>query len=178
MPSRLRTPRPPSLPSAIAVAGETTPSIAEARSGSSSRCGPSFQPMSTSCGSRVLRLGTIAMSSKPYACRAFLPRPISTSTRPLLYAKNPGSMDRLGQKNRVARRLSKWQSIVPASGDDRLELGYQDATGQAARLARVEAPRPDLERGRGARSDRSPQRLVERLLRSMCGEEGGQEHVP
>src|SRR3954467_10445968 len=80
MPSRLRTPRPPSLPSSIAVCGETTPSIAEAISGSSSRCGPSFQPMSTSCGSRVLRDGTIAMSSKPYACRAFFPRPISIST--------------------------------------------------------------------------------------------------
>src|SRR3954471_328726 len=84
MPSRLRTPRPPSLPSSIAVCGETTPSIAEAISGSSSRCGPSFQPMSTSCGSRVLRDGTIAMSSNPYACRAFLPRPISISTRTYL----------------------------------------------------------------------------------------------
>src|SRR4051794_1144647 len=35
--------------------------------------------MSTSSGSRVRREGTIAMSSNPYARRAFLPRPISTS---------------------------------------------------------------------------------------------------
>ena len=49
----------------IAVVGETTPSMAEARSGSSKRYGPSFQEMSTSSGSRVRREGTMAMSSKP-----------------------------------------------------------------------------------------------------------------
>ena len=48
-----------------AVAGETTPSIAEASSGSSKRYGPSVQVMSMSSGSRVRREGTIAMSSKP-----------------------------------------------------------------------------------------------------------------
>ena len=48
-----------------AKAGSTTPSIAEASTGSSSVCGPSFQVMSTSSGSRVRRLGTMAMSSKP-----------------------------------------------------------------------------------------------------------------
>src|SRR6266516_4667428 len=79
MPSRLSTPSPPSFPSSIATCGETTPSMADAITGSSSRCGPSFQPMSTSCGSRVRREGTIAMSSNPYAWRAFLPLPISIS---------------------------------------------------------------------------------------------------
>ncbi len=48
-----------------ANAGSTTPSIAEARQGSSSVCSPSFQVMSTSSASRVRRLGTMAMSSKP-----------------------------------------------------------------------------------------------------------------
>ena len=62
-----------------AVFGLTTPSIAEASSGSSKRYGPRVQVMSMSSGSRVLREGTIAMSSKPYALRPFLPRPISTS---------------------------------------------------------------------------------------------------
>src|SRR5262245_24514493 len=38
--------------------------------------------MSTSSGSRVRRLGTIAMSSNPYARRPDLPIPISTSTVP------------------------------------------------------------------------------------------------
>ena len=62
-----------------AVSGETTPSIAEASSGSSKRYGPSVHEMSTSSGSRVRRDGTIAMSSNPYARRAFFPRPISIS---------------------------------------------------------------------------------------------------
>src|SRR5688500_8418036 len=35
--------------------------------------------MSTSSGSRVRRLGTMAMSSKPYALRPDLPMPISSS---------------------------------------------------------------------------------------------------
>ena len=48
-----------------ATAGETTPSIAEATSGSSNRYGPSVQVMSMSSGSRVRREGTIAMSSNP-----------------------------------------------------------------------------------------------------------------
>jgi hypothetical protein len=53
------------LPTIPAVSGDTTPSIAEASSGSSNRYGPSVQEMSTSSGSRVLRDGTIAMSSNP-----------------------------------------------------------------------------------------------------------------
>jgi hypothetical protein len=48
-----------------AVSGDTTPSIAEARSGSSNRYGPSVQVMSTSSGSRVRREGTMATSSNP-----------------------------------------------------------------------------------------------------------------
>ena len=67
------------MPIVRAVAGETTPSIAEASSGSSKRYGPRFHEMSTSSGSRVRREGTIAMSSNPYARRAFFPRPISIS---------------------------------------------------------------------------------------------------
>ena len=48
-----------------AVSGLTTPSIAEATRGRSKRYGPSDQVKSMSSGSRVLREGTIAMSSKP-----------------------------------------------------------------------------------------------------------------
>src|SRR4051794_41087942 len=81
MPSRLRTARPPSWPRRMAMSGETTPSIADASSGNSSRWGPRRQAMSTSSASRVRLLGTIAMSSNPYARRAFLPRPISISNR-------------------------------------------------------------------------------------------------
>src|ERR1700742_1346700 len=79
MPSRFRTARPPSFPTMPAVSGETTPSIAEASSGSSNRYGPSIHVTSMSSGSRVRLEGTIAMSSNPNARRPFLPRPISTS---------------------------------------------------------------------------------------------------
>ena len=63
----------------MAVAGETTPSMAEASSGSSNRRPSSSHEVSTSSGSRVRRLGTIAMSSNPYARRPDFPSPISTS---------------------------------------------------------------------------------------------------
>ena len=63
----------------MAVAGLTTPSIAAANSGSSNLKASISQEMSTSSGSRVRRLGTIAMSSNPYARRPDLPMPISTS---------------------------------------------------------------------------------------------------
>ena len=46
--------------------------------------------MSTSSGSRVRRLGTIAMSSNPYARRPDLPMPISTSPRCSPFALQPG----------------------------------------------------------------------------------------
>ena len=51
----------------MAVAGLTTPSMAEAIRGRSKRKASISQEMSTSSGSRVRREGTIAMSSKPYA---------------------------------------------------------------------------------------------------------------
>ena len=51
----------------MAVAGLVTPSMAAASSGSSKRKASISQEMSTSSGSRVRRLGTMAMSSNPYA---------------------------------------------------------------------------------------------------------------
>ncbi len=49
----------------MAVAGLTTPSMAAPITGSSKRKASISQEMSTSSGSRVRRLGTIAMSSNP-----------------------------------------------------------------------------------------------------------------
>src|SRR5215212_4823728 len=132
MPSRFSTPSPPSWPSLIAVSGEMTPSIAEPSSGSSRRCGPSFHPMSTSCGSRVRRLGTIAMSSKPYACLAFLPLPISIST-----GLTP-----------LSRKADDANSEL---GRDRLEFLDLDALGDARELAGLEPSRSDLLDGRCSR---------------------------
>src|SRR5205823_5625687 len=74
-----RTARPPSRPTSIAVEGDTAASIAAASIGSSKRYASISQEMSTSSGSRVLREGTIATSSNPYALRAVFPAPISNS---------------------------------------------------------------------------------------------------
>ena len=167
-------------------------------SGSSSRCGPSFQPMSTSCGSRVRRLGTIAMSSKPYACRAFLPLPISTSTQhpqsvsvELLTGRVPTDAGQSpeckkprldgspGPENHSLVTPLKWQSIVPASGDDRFELWFTSTPpAEATRLARVEPASADLERRGAAGCDGRAERLVDRLVRaSRAARKAGQEHV-
>src|SRR3954465_1858029 len=79
----------------MAVVGLTTPSMAAAISGSSSLYASTSQLMSTSSGSRVRRLGTIAMSSNPYARRPDLPIPISTSTcPPELRIRYPGALPR------------------------------------------------------------------------------------
>jgi len=53
------------LPTSIALDGDTTPSIADAINGSSNLYASISQLMSMSSGSRVRRLGTIAMSSNP-----------------------------------------------------------------------------------------------------------------
>ena len=63
-PSRLRTPKPPRFPIAIAVSGETTESIGAAIIGKSNLYASICHDVETSSGSRVRRLGTIAISSK------------------------------------------------------------------------------------------------------------------
>ncbi len=64
---------------AMAVAGETTESIGAASTGIAKWYASICQETLTSSGSRVRRLGTTATSSKEYARRPRLPRPISTS---------------------------------------------------------------------------------------------------
>src|SRR5487761_2411870 len=51
--------------------------------------------MSTSSGSRVRRDGTMAMSSKPYACRADLKMPISTSAMGTSASGKPARIERV-----------------------------------------------------------------------------------
>ena len=62
-----------------------------------------------SSGSRVRREGTIAMSSKPYARRPFLPRPISISivesSQSAADEKTPRSAGPNGVIRRAARAL-------------------------------------------------------------------------
>ena len=79
MPSKFKTANPPAFPISIAVCGETTESIGAAKNGKSNLYASICQEIETSCGSRVRRLGTIAISSKEYAARARLPGPNSIS---------------------------------------------------------------------------------------------------
>src|SRR5487761_2490132 len=84
MPSRLRTASDPSRPISIADAGETTESMGAATIGFSNLNASNCHAVETRSGSRVRRLGAIAMSSNPYAGRPRLPRPISISLNCIL----------------------------------------------------------------------------------------------
>src|SRR6476660_6549305 len=182
MPSKFSTPSPPSLPSSIATAGETTPSIAEASNGSSSRCGPSFQPMSTSCGSRVRLDGTIAMSSNPYACRAFLPRPISISTPRYLpwMQKGPGAFPIAWAEKPFSLPSLKWTAMVPPSSDDSVSPQVRNAEDvravEALHLEAVDVAVADEREAVGADRDRgAPADVAGRVDRDRGGRVA--EHV-
>src|ERR1700731_2416025 len=82
MPSRLSTASPPPRPISMANEGLTPPSMAAAMIGIGNRCPQSSQEMSTSLGLMVRAPGTSAISSKPYAARAFRPRPTHIPIRP------------------------------------------------------------------------------------------------
>ena len=136
-----------------AVWGDTTPSIADASRGSSKRYGPSVQVMSMSSGSRVRLEGTMAMSSKPYARRPFLPRPISTSMDGILgseadepdltYAglraretrpRDPGRRARAGRPGRLRRRRrGRCGGRLPRGGEPHLRRQQASGRGAAAR---------------------------------------------
>src|SRR6476469_5363563 len=82
MPSRLRTPNPPSWPIRMAVVGETTESIGAASSGKSKMYASIRHCSETSSSPRVRRDGTIVMSSKAKARSARLLRPTSNMGLP------------------------------------------------------------------------------------------------
>src|SRR5215208_856636 len=113
--------------------------------------------MSTSCGSRVRREGTIAMSSNPYACRAFFPRPISISTSrsPFQSEKPRRDRDRLGRKIVVAalsqvegdRSTAPGRRIIFLLAAHRLELRHFDCGDEPAGLAGLEAAGAELHCG-------------------------------
>ena len=110
----------------MAVAGLTTPSMADAMSGSSKRNASISQEMSTSSGSRVRLDGTIAMSSKPYARRPDFPIPISTSAtaRPprlglsclcasLMFAVRPARLIPPAPPSRRSRNRYSIRAVAP-----------------------------------------------------------------
>src|SRR6266508_78164 len=72
--------------------------------------------MSMSSGSRVRRLGTMAMSSKPYARRPLLPMPISTSATGVLRMLEPAPVSRPGAGIHVGAASKKdpatWRRVL------------------------------------------------------------------
>ena len=122
-PSACRAPEPPLF---LAVAGLTTPSMAAPIKGSSKRKASISHEISTSSGSLVRLLGTIAMSSNPYARRPDLPLPISISTIPTSRTRLRSGLVRLlrrstGQKALLFRPL--WEPVYWA------RVGRRDNTG-------------------------------------------------
>ncbi len=124
--------------------------------------------MSTSSGSRVRREGTIAMSSNPYARRAFLPRPISTSIAAILELAAAGRAGRSAvggrseQQRRVDGRQPSRASIVAAdpSGSPRTRSAARGGACSADLGADLRAarPRPRRAGARPARARRSRRR--------------------
>ena len=164
MPSRLRTPRPPSLPSAIAVAARRRrPSPkrgAAARAGAgraSSRCRrPAGRAFDGSARSRCRRSRTPVVPSCHGRSRLHANPPLCKKPR---LDGSPGP-----EKHSLVTPL-KWQSIVPRLRSyDRFELGHLDAAGEATRLARVE---PARRRPRASRP-RPPRRQRAAPRRSAC----------
>src|SRR5688572_24335988 len=84
--------------------------------------------MSTSSGSRVRRLGTMAMSSNPYARRPDLPIPISISamSQPIA-ARLPAGEPRLHRNWRGTRRYPT--PTAPISSGSAAAEGLQDLLG-------------------------------------------------
>src|SRR4051812_24798607 len=133
--------------------------------------------MSTSSGSLVRREGTMAMSSNPYARRAFFPRPISTSMAATLRSWADGTGSFPGYKTPVAKLLRRPQSArLSAHLGRQIEALDLDLGEQALDAARIDDPRAELlGRVRAAR-DPVAQALLGRLAgvarRDVAGEEG------
>src|SRR3954468_21758771 len=108
--------------------------------------------MSTSSGSLVRREGTMAMSSNPYARRAFFPRPISTSMAATLRSwadgtggpseatTTPAEPGHAGSRN--LRRLTDFGGQV--------EPLHRDLGEQPVHPARIDDARAELLGGVGA----------------------------
>src|SRR5688500_8164638 len=96
--------------------------------------------MSTSSGSRVRRLGTMAMSSKPYARRPVFPSPISTSaTQPVPSCADVGPSllggpERSGRWTRPRRAHAVAKRLEDLAGDRRVHLVGERVAGVASLL--------------------------------------------
>ena len=124
------------------------------------------QVMSTSSGSRVRRLGTIAMSSNPYARRPVLPIPISTSTlHALRSAPETGIAGHRGSATspRTARRR---RAVRTAAVRQRTEHQMRQKPGEDARRRAPDrltrASRRSRSAGRARERCRAPPRRCSR----------------
>src|SRR3954454_8323908 len=97
-----------------------------------------------SSGSRVRREGTIAMSSKPYARRPFLPRPISTSMAHTLGSATDGEMSVAVGLGPLAERLFRNFRELRVGLRDGAEsrVGAPTSSTPPAPAAAPPAPRP------------------------------------
>src|SRR5438034_11235634 len=95
----------------MAVVGLTTPSMAAAMRGSSNLKASISHEMSTSSGSRVRRLGTMAMSSNPYARRHDFPMPISTSAICAPHDSEE-TQDYIGEDQTRRLRYRRWAEVL------------------------------------------------------------------
>src|SRR4051794_33949882 len=151
---------PPSRASAIASRASVTVSIATETTGTSSSISRvSRVRVETSFGSTSDSAGTSSTSSNASPSRAnFCSSEMSRSTsiRP---SSSPSKKDRL------------------AFGGDGLEVGQLNILDQLGRDARIEPSGAELERRRGTRCDRRPQRVLGRTLVEHTGHVAGEQHV-
>src|SRR3954454_12608049 len=120
--------------------------------------------MSMSSGSRVRRDGTIAMSSKPYARRPFLPRPISTSMAATLGSATDGKSTLAAVQGPVPEPNSPYlrevRKLSGAGRKRRLRQALHRHLGQQpVHLARVEHARAEVLHRLGAAGHCEAQRL-------------------
>src|SRR5581483_4346480 len=157
---RWTTPMPPTRARAIASRASVTVSIAAETTGiASSIPRVSRVRVETSFGSTSDSAGTSRTSSNARPSRANF----SSSARRRSTSRRPSSSP------------SKEESL--SLGGDGLEVAELHVLGQLGGDAGVEAAGPELERRRGAGSDRRSQRVLQRPPLEPGGGEAGDEHV-
>ena len=120
--------------------------------------------MSTSSGSRVRRDGTIAMSSNPYARRAFLPRPISTSIAASYRLRTRTAVRRAIESGQVAMAAATSRALDASSG---ARAGYRRASARDSRRSRASSAR-SRRRSRACSASTSAQQPVDLAQGRAC----------
>src|SRR3954471_15803049 len=134
--------------------------------------------MSMSSGSRVRRDGTIAMSSKPYARRPFLPRPISTSMAATLGSATDGKLTLAALPGPAPKPKTRNLRELRAGVQRRLrEPLDRDLVEQPLDLALVQHTRAEVLHRLGAAGHREAQAVLRRAAAVARGDHAGEEGV-